>query len=154
MTSWHLTIWELTIRLFQEQKEISKWKKKRFSLLHKCSLLDIQNRLAKMLWTQPLRDGIQANIKTGVSRKQSTPDFPKNENFLPPDTHTYVVRFSGNLACCVFLKHSFWDSPFCLITDEFERRIQLLISLKSSENLWFSNISGGIRYIIDSFQFP
>ena len=26
----------------------------------------------------------------GVSRKQSTPNFPKNEHFLPPDTHTYV----------------------------------------------------------------
>ena len=28
------------------------------------------------------------------------------------------VRFSGNLAYFVFLKHPFWDSPFCLITDE------------------------------------
>ena len=28
------------------------------------------------------------------------------------------VRFSENLACFVFLKHPFWDSPFCLITDE------------------------------------
>ena len=25
-----------------------------------------------------------ANLKTGVSRKQSTPNFPKNEHFLPP----------------------------------------------------------------------
>ena len=24
-----------------------------------------------------------------------------------------------NLACFVFLKHPFWDSPFCLITDDF-----------------------------------
>ena len=30
-----------------------------------------------------------SNLKTGVSRKQSTPNFPKNEH-LPPDTHTYV----------------------------------------------------------------
>ena len=28
------------------------------------------------------------------------------------------VRFSENLACFVFLKHPFLDSPFCLITDE------------------------------------
>ena len=27
------------------------------------------------------------------------------------------VRFSENLACFVFLKHPFWDSPYCLITD-------------------------------------
>ena len=25
--------------------------------------------------------------------------------------------FFGNLACFVFLKHPFWDLPFCLITD-------------------------------------
>ena len=39
-------------------------------------------------------------------------------------TRTFVyqgvrnVRFSENLACFVFLKRPFWDSPFCLITDE------------------------------------
>ena len=27
------------------------------------------------------------------------------------------VRFCENLACFVFLEHSFWDSCFCLITD-------------------------------------
>ena len=29
------------------------------------------------------------NLKTGVSRKQSMPNFPKNKHFLPPDTHTH-----------------------------------------------------------------
>ena len=28
------------------------------------------------------------------------------------------VCFSENLACFVFLKHRFWDSSFCFITDE------------------------------------
>ena len=28
------------------------------------------------------------------------------------------VGFSGNFACFIFLKHPFWDSPFCLITDK------------------------------------
>ena len=28
-------------------------------------------------------------------------------------------KISENLAYFVFLKHPFWDSPFCLITDEF-----------------------------------
>ena len=28
------------------------------------------------------------------------------------------VRFSENLACFVFLKHPFWDSSFCLITED------------------------------------
>ena len=29
-----------------------------------------------------------SKLKTSVSRKQSTPNFPENEHFLPPDTHT------------------------------------------------------------------
>ena len=28
-------------------------------------------------------------------------------------------RFSENLTCFVFLKHPFWDSPFFLITGEY-----------------------------------
>ena len=32
----------------------------------------------------------------GVSGKQSTPNFPKNEHFLPPDTHTNVCASRGN----------------------------------------------------------
>ena len=28
-----------------------------------------------------------ANLKTRVSRKQGTPNFPKNEHFFPPITH-------------------------------------------------------------------
>ena len=75
-----------------------------------------------------------------ASRKQSTPNFPKNEHFLPsdthtypPDTHTYVrvlevrnFRFSENLACFVFLKHALWDSLFYVITGEI---ILVLIQL-------------------------
>ena len=37
------------------------------------------------------------------------------------------VRFSRNLGCFFFLKHPFWDSPFCLITDEI---IGVLIEMK------------------------
>ena len=54
---------------------------------------------------------IRQYLKTGVSRKQSTPNFPKNEHFLPPDTHgVRYVRFSENLACFFFLKNPIWDS--------------------------------------------
>ena len=55
MTSWHLNIWKVKIWLSQERKELSKWNKMHFSLFHKCSLLDIQNKLAKMWQTQLLR---------------------------------------------------------------------------------------------------
>ena len=48
------------------------------------------------LWT------ISSNLKTGVTRKQSTPNFRKNEHFLTPDTHMWVGD-EENLACFVFL---------------------------------------------------
>ena len=48
-----------------------------------------------------------------------------NISYLLIRTRTYVcvsgirtVRFSGNLACFVFLKLPFWNSPFCLITND------------------------------------
>ena len=31
-----------------------------------------------------------ANLKTEVTRKQKTPNFPKKQTFLTPDTHTYL----------------------------------------------------------------
>ena len=50
------------------------------------------------------------NLKTGVSRKQSTTNFPKNEHFLLPDNHTYVCvseykksMFFGKLGVLCFL---------------------------------------------------
>ena len=58
----------------------------------------------------------RTNLKTDVSRKQSTLNFPKNEHFLPPKTH-----FSENLAYFVFLKHPCWNSTFCLITNNLRK---------------------------------
>ena len=34
--------------------------------------------------------GKRADLRTEVTRIQSTPNFPKNKRFLPPDTHMYV----------------------------------------------------------------
>ena len=54
-----------------------------------------------------------ANLKTGVSRKQNTPNFPKNEHFLPPDTHTCMCVSGGN-KCLFFGKFcvlSFLETP-------------------------------------------
>ena len=51
---WHLNTWKVKIWLSHKRKELSKWNKNHFSLFHKCSLLDIQNKLAKMQRTQPL----------------------------------------------------------------------------------------------------
>ena len=71
------------------------------------------------------------NLKTGVSRKQSTPDFPKNKKFLHARAYQGVRKFcfSGNLACFVFLKYPFWDSPFCLITNDFVDKINCTITV-------------------------
>ena len=59
------------------------------------------------------------NLKKEVTRKQSSPNFPKIEHFLPSYTHTYVcvpgvrnIRFSENLVSFVFLLPPSWDSPF------------------------------------------
>ena len=38
-----------------------------------------------------------------VTRKQNTPNFPKNEHFLPPDTHMYVCVSVGK-KCSFFGK--------------------------------------------------
>ena len=53
-----------------------------------------------------------ANLKTGASRKQSTPNFPKNEHFLPSDTpeacnfikKETLVCVSGGKKCSFFGK--------------------------------------------------
>ena len=37
----------------------------------------------------------RANLKTDVTRKQSTWNFPKNDYFLPTDTHTQVYVSGG-----------------------------------------------------------
>ena len=51
-----------------------------------------------------------ANLKTGASRKQSTPNLPRNENLLSPDTHTYVCVLGGK-------KYSFFQKfgVFCFL---------------------------------------
>ena len=53
-------------------------------------------------------EGKKANLKTEVTSKQSTQNFPKYAHRR--------VRISENFACFVFLS-TFWDSPVCLITD-------------------------------------
>ena len=54
----------------------------------------------------------------GVSRKQSTPNFPKNEHFLSPDTHTYMC-VSGSKKCLFFGKFGmlcFLETPALRLT--------------------------------------
>ena len=50
--------------------------------------------------------------------KQGTPNLLKNKHFLPLEMKNKMFVFRKIWGTFVFLKYPFWDSPFCLITDE------------------------------------
>ena len=58
--------------------------------------------------------------QNGCFKKTNHAKFSKKTNISYPLIRTHV-RFSENLAGFVFLKHPFWNSPFCLITDEIDQ---------------------------------
>ena len=67
------------------------------------------------------------------------------------------IHFSENLVCFVFLRHPFWDSPFCLITDELPKSysvhfemVYLPVSSQYSISMPPKNISG--PEVFRSFQ--
>ena len=73
-------------------------------------------------------------VATGVSKKQSPPNFSENQHFLPPDTHTYVCvsggnkcSFFGKFGVLCFLETPVLKFPFgllpaiCEITEPFEQ---------------------------------
>ena len=74
--------------------------------------------------------------QNGCFKKTKPAKFSEKRTFLTPCKKVCCAyqgvintRFSENLACFVFLKPPFWDSPFCLITDELsfrERHSQML----------------------------
>ena len=68
----------------------------------------------------------KGRFQNGCFKKTKHAKFSEKQTFLTTDKHMYMcvswvrnVRFWENLACFVFLKHTFSDSPFCLITDVF-----------------------------------
>ena len=83
--------------------------------------------------------------KRVFQEKKAREIFRKTNIFYPlicTRTCTYQgvknVRFSENFTCFLFLKHPFWDSPFCLITDEFLYLIVKIMYDKSLiYNKWF-----------------
>ena len=46
----------------------------------------------------------RTNLKTGVLRKQSTSNFPKNKQFFPPDTKNQLTsrQFTFNSRTCAY----------------------------------------------------
>ena len=85
-----------------------------------------------------------SNLKTGVSRKQNLPNF-RRRNISNVLIRTRIcayqgvrnVRFSENLTCFIFLKDLFWDSPFCLITDELPPLKKTLGEISGFVNVYF-----------------
>ena len=63
----------------------------------------------------------KGEYQNGCFKKKKDSIFSKKHYFLRTCAYQGVrnVGFSENLACFVFLKHPFWNSPFCLITDDF-----------------------------------
>ena len=83
------------------------------------------------------------NLRTEVTRKQTTSNFPRNKHPYPlMRTHTCAhqgvgnVCFSENLASFVFLWPPFWDLPFCLTTVSCIWKL----STKDKISLFFVNI--------------
>ena len=58
--------------------------------LQKCLTLNLKQRYfeKRILPVSARQEGKSVNLKTGVTGKQSTPNFPKKEHFLSPDTYT------------------------------------------------------------------
>ena len=75
-----------------------------------------------------------ANLKTGFTRKQRTPDFLKNEHFLPNDTHMHVC-VSGDKKCSFSRK---FGGPCFLVTPV--SRFALLLFHRRYRNASNSNL--------------
>ena len=94
----------------------------------------------------------------GVSKKKSTPNFPKNEHFLVPDPHTYVCvsegkkcSFFGKLGVLCFpWKTRFKIRLFGLLPTKYSKLSVTLsnIGLQSKQNLNFI-----VRFLLVLYQF-
>ena len=74
--------------------------------VRRCMLMEHGRLCLQNVCTYRLNTSViskRADLKTGVSRKQSTPKFPKNQHFLPPDTHTCVCVSGGKK--CLFSRN-------------------------------------------------
>ena len=88
-------------------------------------LVDQRSEWLRLFWTDSTLNSLVIRQKdesqNGCFKETKHAKFSKNEHFLPLVcvSGRINVRYSENLACFVFLKHLFWDSPFCLISFEY-----------------------------------
>ena len=121
---------------------------------------------------------IRQNLKMEVTRKQSTPNFPKNKHFLTPvirqkgesqnggNKKAKHAKFSerrkfffGKFGLICFLFTTFWDLPFFLISDELYimklfRPFQLSIELyvETSTNQGVLLYISGLKWVHRGFE--
>ena len=100
------------------------------SLIREVSWFITIQRFAKVVYDEFLERRSSSVItqksesQNGGNKKAKPVKFSeKNPNISYPEIRRHGVRnvrfFSENLVCFAFLLPPFWDSPFCLITDEF-----------------------------------
>ena len=65
------------------------------------------------------QQGKRANLKTGVTRRQRTPNIPKSEHFLTPDTYPYTCVSVGQKCPFRFGNTRFGIRFFALIPTIF-----------------------------------
>ena len=90
----------------------------------------------------------KGRISKRVLRENNAPNLPKNGYFLPrdtggilltpgyflpPDTGSKECSFFGKFGVLCFPVTPIWDSPFCLIIDEFSRKISFQDFIKPLE---------------------
>ena len=76
--------------------------------------------------------GKRANLKTGVSRKQSTPNFPKKQIFLTP---AYKGVRDDRLFWKIWRALFSWNTRFGVCTFPYYRHLR--VEIENVENLYF-----------------
>ena len=116
------------LRYYIHDSPVHEKSKKRYELLH---------------WSEVVRNKAKGRISKRVFQENKAHQIFQKTNIYDPliGTRTCLyqgvrnVRFLENLGWFVFLKRPFWDSPFCLITDEFTYTLLRLLSKNSKHDV-------------------
>ena len=128
-----------TVKIFNKSSTHLQWKLTALTLLlnwHSVTLGHFFNKLHTFL------SGIRqkSEFQNGCFKKAKLAKISEKQTFLTPRyahacKEVRNVCFSEILACFDFLKHPFWDSPFCLITDVLCQVFLLCVCQKRKENI-------------------
>ena len=106
--------WKLKCKI--RKINIKRHKKEKTVICKQLFKILAENNICKTRLVQIVGNKAKERILKRVFPEIKHAKFSEKRTFL---TYQKVnVRFPENLACFVFLKHPFWDLPFCLIADE------------------------------------